>query len=294
MTIALNFDANTVAPRAALEAMPAGWYNMQITGSEMKPTKDNTGQYLELEMTILDGPYAGRKAYDRLNLVNSNPTAVEIAYGTLSAICHATGVIRAQTAEMLHGIPMQVKLKLRAAKGDYEASNDVSGYDNIRAGHATVTAVAGPVVGGVAGAPAGVPAWAQGAAPQPQAAPAQPQGAPVATWQPPANGQQPWAQPGAVPGVPPQAAPAPAFQPPAPPAPVVAQHVMTAKAAGATYAQFVEQGWTDEMMVQQGFMEPPAPVAPQPPQYQQPAQMGAPQPPQAATGAAGPTPPWAR
>ena len=60
------------------------------------------------------------------------------------------------------------------------------------------------------------------------------------------------------------AAPAPAPTPSAPPAPPVvpnpailnvpAPKQMTAKAAGATYEQFVAQGWTDDMLRQQGYM----------------------------------------
>lgn len=42
--------------------------------------------------------------------------------------------------------------------------------------------------------------------------------------------------------------------PAAPAAPAVPVRTMTALAAGATYEQFQAQGWTDEMMIAQGFM----------------------------------------
>jgi len=49
--------------------------------------------------------------------------------------------------------------------------------------------------------------------------------------------------------------PAPSFLSPVPPpAPPVAARQMTPKAAGATYEQFRAQGWTDDMLRQQGFM----------------------------------------
>lgn len=56
------------------------------------------------------------------------------------------------------------------------------------------------------------------------------------------------------------AAPAPPA-PPAPAPPVGRQ--MTAKAAGATYESFIASGWTDEMLIQHGYMLPPggAPLA---------------------------------
>lgn len=47
--------------------------------------------------------------------------------------------------------------------------------------------------------------------------------------------------------------PAPDFLNPPPPAPAQVKQ-MTAKAGGATYEQFVAQGWTDEMLVREGYM----------------------------------------
>lgn len=125
---AINFDAATVAPNASFDPLPAGWYNANITASEMKPTKDGSGAYIQLELTVLDGQFANRKVFDRLNVQNTSQVAQEIAYATLSSICHATGVIQVQDTSQLHGIPMEVKLSVQAASGDYEASNKVKGY----------------------------------------------------------------------------------------------------------------------------------------------------------------------
>lgn len=208
----LNFDASQVAPSEALEAIPAGWYNAQMTASEMKPTSDGTGAYLQAEFTVLSGDYAGRKLFDRINLQNKNPVAVEIGYKTLSAICHAVGVIQVQDSQQLHGRPLQLKVSLRAAGPGadgkhYEASNEVKGYKGMDGAGVPM-----------AGAPAGgAPSWApqapaQQAAPQyaPPAAPAPQQWAPPA--QPAAAAPQQWQQPA------PQAPQAPAPQQWAPPA----------------------------------------------------------------------------
>lgn len=143
-----NVNLDGVDPNVALDAIPAGWYNVQIIGSEMKPTKDTTGQYLELTMSIIDGEHVGRKLFDRLNLVNSNPTAVEIAYKTLKAIYNAVGVARVNSSDELHGKPIKVKVKLRPATAEYSATNEVQGYDNIQSNHQP----AGVTAGGVAGA----------------------------------------------------------------------------------------------------------------------------------------------
>ena len=247
----LNFDATTVAPADSIEVIPAGWYNAQIDQSEMKPTKDGSGAYLELRFSILDGQYVNRKVFTRLNLRNANPVAQEIAYRQLSAICHAIGVLQVQDSQQLHGRPLKIKVRVRAASGDYEASNEISAFKSIN------EQVDGPVGG--APATAGGAPWAQQPAAAPQAAPwaLQPAASPVApaqqsappaaapapaapAWQPPAA-QQPWAQqpapqddPVQQPAPQPQAAPAPAqaAQQPAGAIPPWMQQV--ASATGAT------------------------------------------------------------
>lgn len=216
----LNFDASQVAPSVAPEAKPAGWYVCMMTASELKPTKDNSGSFLECEFTILaPTEYANQKFFDRLNLQNQNPAAVEIAYKTLSAICHATGVIQVQDSAVLHNRPLQLKVNLRPAGpgGDgvfREASNEVKGYKAIDRAVPQQSAAQQwqPPVPPVAAAPQ----WQQPQAPavQPPAPPAQ-----APQWQPPAPPAPPPAAPQWQPPVQ-QTPPAPPpAAPPAPPAP---------------------------------------------------------------------------
>lgn len=213
----LNFDASSVKPMEALEVLPAGWYTANMTASEMKPTTAGDGSYLNCEFTILaPADFAGRKVFTRLNLQNKNPAAQEIGYRTLSAVCHAANLIQIQDSAQLHNIPMQIKLKLRAAgKGadgnEYEASNEISGYKAVGAPVSAQPATpaapapggwqppAAPPVAPPAGqpqAPASAPAWA--AAPVPQVAPAEaaPQTPPAVPAAPIAQ-TPPWAKPAA-------------------------------------------------------------------------------------------------
>lgn len=160
-----TFDATTVAPQEAFALLPAGDYLAQIIASDMRPTKDGNGQYLWLELEIMDGENAGRKTWDRLNLVNGNSQTVDIAQRALSAICHACGKLKVDDSEDLHFIPMCVTVRVRPAKGDYAASNEIRGYktaDEYKGGGggqsgATRTA---PSSSRPANAPApSVPAW---------------------------------------------------------------------------------------------------------------------------------------
>ena len=279
----INFDSSQVAPSTGTaDALPAGWYNVMMDESDVKPTSkstpDNPQFMLACRFNILDGQYQGRKLFTRLNIRNSNPQAVEIAYKDLSAICHAVGMIGlVQDSTMLHGKPLKVKVKLRAATGEYEASNEISAYKNINeqvGGNAPAGAPMG-MAPGVTPPPQNT-GWQQPQGQQPGAYPppqgyGQPQGAPQAgtqyqppgqptyapqqpaqqpaqqAWAPPA-GQQPWqGQPqGAPQGQPPQGQPQ--YQQPAP------QTQQYAPPAGAPQAQ--PQG-------------NPNPMAGQPPPWQQ-------------------------
>lgn len=123
-----GFDASTVDPAESREPVPAGWYKVVIAKSEEKPTKAQTGSYLNLKMEIIEGDHAGRKVYDLLNLNNPNETAVEIAQRTLSSICRAVGVNTPRTSDDLHDKPMMAKVAVRPAKDGYDARNEVKEY----------------------------------------------------------------------------------------------------------------------------------------------------------------------
>lgn len=206
----LTFDATNHETLGTYEALPAGWYNAAIDASEMKATKDGTGAYLQLSFKILDGFANGRKVFARLNLQNSNPTAQEIAYKTLSSIMHATGQLRINDSAELHAIPMKIKLKVRAGDDKYEASNDITAYDNVNSNHEMAQAPVqqnAPATGSWNAAPQPPQppqgtAWGNAPQPQTQTAPQ----AQTGGFSAPA---QPWGQPQqqAAPQMPPQPQP---------------------------------------------------------------------------------------
>lgn len=123
-----GFNAEKVEPQGSFDPIPAGWYTCMITDSEMKPTKSGAGEYLQLRLDVIDGEHENRVIFDRLNLVNDNQTAVDIAQRTLSSICHAIGVLEPQDSSDLHDKPMRVKVSVRPAGNGYDASNEVKGY----------------------------------------------------------------------------------------------------------------------------------------------------------------------
>lgn len=207
----LSFDATSVAPQAAFEPLKAGWYLAQIVESSLAPTQAGDGHYIKLVLQII-GDYNGeasnnRKVFTNINIDNPNPKAVEIAQAQLSAICHALGRLQINNTEELHMQPLGVRLKIRAADGQYEASNEVSGFKHGSEVPAP-SAVNAPVAPPVAAPPVTPPMVQQ---PTPVAPPVAP---PVAAAPPPA----PVAAPPAAAPAPPVAAAPPAPAPAAPPA----------------------------------------------------------------------------
>jgi len=123
-----GFDANEVDPNVAFEPIPAGDYLAVIVASDRKPTKNGAGEYLQLEMEVIEGPHKGRKVWDRLMLKHTNSQTVAIAKSTLSALCRAVGVMQPKDSVDLHNLPMLVKVACKKRDDTGEITNVVKGY----------------------------------------------------------------------------------------------------------------------------------------------------------------------
>lgn len=161
----LNFDANKVEPVGKFTPVPVGKYTVIISASERKNTSKTPkpgevqGEMIQFTYTIIDGEYKGRKLFDRLNIINANVTAQEIAEGCLSAICRSVGVMVPRSTEELHNIPFVVSVKIRPAKGEYDESNEVKGYEACGAKTATSPSASTASAGDAPSAPQGKKPW---------------------------------------------------------------------------------------------------------------------------------------
>ncbi len=134
-----GFDSRTVEPNVGFDVMPPGDYDAVIVGSEVKPTNAGTGKMLKLELQILNGAFQNRKVWDNLNIWNPNAQAVQIAKGTLSAICRAVNVLTPNDSAELHNKPLRIKLKIEKDP-EYGDRNVVKGYKPREAGPVTLPA----------------------------------------------------------------------------------------------------------------------------------------------------------
>ena len=122
-----GFDASKVEPSGAFEPLPAGDYPVVIIESKMKKTKDGNGEYLELKLQVASGKYQNRQLFDRLNLINANDQAVQIAKGTLSAICRAVNVLTPNDSSELHNRKLLATVKVKPDQNG-NPRNEISGY----------------------------------------------------------------------------------------------------------------------------------------------------------------------
>lgn len=191
------FNAYNIDPKQATPMLPVSGpegHLVVISNSEFKPASSGNGNgYLELTLNVVDGPAKGASGPFRLNLFNTNATAVEIASQQLSAICHVTGQMMVSNSEQLHNIPFRVGVVSKSFKNIQ--GNDVDGTEV-----KTIMDVNGnkPKMGEITGAAP------QSAPPQPSfgapATPQQPAFAPQAPVQPSfAPPQQPLGMPAGAP-----------------------------------------------------------------------------------------------
>ncbi len=157
----LTFDAKKVAPQSAFETIPAGRYKLAITASEVKPSTKAGGTLLNLEITVVEGDFKGRKVFDRLNIKNASAKAQEIAQQQLSAICHAIGVYQFADSAELHNKVFEGKIGLEPARFDEETKTQYDARNNFKGAFLTE--------GGATSVATSAPGWVKPAAETPPA-----------------------------------------------------------------------------------------------------------------------------
>jgi len=142
------FDANAL-PKSerSFDPLPAGWYNVTISGAELKQTKAGTGEYIAVRYDVAGPTHAGRVVFGNLNIKNANPTAESIGRQQLGELMRAAGFAKVEDTDQLIGGQLQIKLDIRKSE-QYGDSNDVKGFKSLASGSAM------PVAASAAAAPA--------------------------------------------------------------------------------------------------------------------------------------------
>lgn len=115
---------------SGFDPIPAGWYEAEANKSEIKETRSG-GKMLSVAFQIIDGEHAKRVVYANFNLVNGNPIAVCFGHRELASLCDAIGIDELEDSSDLHGIPVQIRLKIEAGNAQYPDRNVISGYKSV-------------------------------------------------------------------------------------------------------------------------------------------------------------------
>ena len=125
----INFDSTNIAPETKYEPIPAGTYLAHIVDSDLVASKTGNGQNLKLVFEVLDGQFKSRKVHENLCVQHTNTDTQRIAQSKLSAICHATGLLRVQDSSELHYKPVRLNVTIQPAQNGFDAQNRVKGYE---------------------------------------------------------------------------------------------------------------------------------------------------------------------
>jgi len=126
-----DIDLTQVPDQDTFEPVPDGEYVCAVKHTEGRETKAGDGKYLQVELQIVEGPYAGRLLWDRLNLFNPSEKAQNIARRQFRSLWNAAGLAEdapTKDTSMLHGKIVQTSVVVSPARGQYGPSNDIKGY----------------------------------------------------------------------------------------------------------------------------------------------------------------------
>ena len=160
--LSFSFDPNSVELNDTYDPIPDGMYNVVVEDTEVRPTKAGTGEYLLVTMRVLDGQYANRKLWDRINVRNPNPKAEEISRITLAKMCQAIGHNQALVdTTVLHNKPMRAKVVIKTQEG-WDPKNEIKTYSAVQgqpAQAAPAAPAAAPAADAAPATPPASPPW---------------------------------------------------------------------------------------------------------------------------------------
>lgn len=126
-----NFNPSEHGDMGGGNLLPKGEYEAVISKAEMTPTKAGDGEYIDMEFTVIGGEFENRKLWEKLNVINPNPKAVEIANKALATICRKLNIEQLTNLTQLLNKPIKliVGIKLDNQYGD---KNKIFNYGTAR------------------------------------------------------------------------------------------------------------------------------------------------------------------
>jgi hypothetical protein len=141
----------------SFELLPDGWYTAVVKDVTVAPTKDGTGQRMNVRFDITGPTRSGAVIFEGLNIRNKNEQAEKIALQQLRALRDAVGIVALQDTDQFIGRALQVKVATQPAKDGYEARNVTKGFKPVEGGSPAPM----PAVAVAKPAASSIPPWAR-------------------------------------------------------------------------------------------------------------------------------------
>lgn len=129
-----TFSTDELPTSGGYDLLPDGWYTATVSKAEIGNTKSGTGQKIDMRYTITGPSHEGRIVFGAINIRNQSQKAEEIGRQQLGDIMRALGLAKVQDTDELVGGTLQIKVKTKAASGDYEARNEIGGWKSVNGG----------------------------------------------------------------------------------------------------------------------------------------------------------------
>lgn len=120
---------------SGFDPIPPGEYILQVSETELKNTKNGTGQYIKVAFTVMGPKYEGRKIFTNFNIRNASPEAERIGVSQLKALVVAGGVSEPlMDTDQLIGATVSARVTVdKSDDPQYDDQNRVSRYKPVGA-----------------------------------------------------------------------------------------------------------------------------------------------------------------
>lgn len=117
------------------DLLPAGNYNVIITNTEEKVTRDGTGTRLVIEMEVQSGEFQGRKIWDSINIQNQNDKTVAAGQRKIKQIMFCLDMVQVKDSSEFHFKPLIAVVEIRKSRNEYPDSNGVKRFEKAIGAH---------------------------------------------------------------------------------------------------------------------------------------------------------------
>ncbi len=122
-------DAND---EVGIFTIPKGTYFLELFKNTIKKTANRKGKLLTLSFKVTQGNSEGRKFDIRLNIVNPNPTTVNIAKSHITALRKACGFVDpVDDMDELMGIEFVAEVGIQKGSEGFSDSNVIHKYQTV-------------------------------------------------------------------------------------------------------------------------------------------------------------------